>query len=244
MQAMIFAAGLGTRLKPLTDTVPKALVTVGGVSLLEHTVKNLISAGADRIVVNVHHFSQQIKDFLRQKDNFGTDISISDETDMLLDTGGGLKKAAPLFNAEEPILIHNVDILSNVSLKDFYRDNRMYDVTLLVSERKTKRYLLFDYGMRLMGWTNIETGEVRSPYKDIDVTKYRKLAFAGIHLFSPQLFPLMEDFPDKFGIMDFYLSVCHKVNIHGVVKEDLRIMDVGKAETIGEAEDFLKIIES
>lgn len=240
MQAMIFAAGLGTRLKPLTDTMPKALVKVGGKTLLEHTVETLAGAGADKMVVNVHHFARQIKDFLHDSNNFGHDISISDESGMLLDTGGGLKKAQGMFRTDEPILIHNVDILSNVSLNDFYQDNIDADAALLVSGRKTKRYLLFDDEMRLVGWTNIETGEVRSPYPNLDVSGCRKLAFAGIHLFSPRLFPLMDVFPDKFGIMDFYLKVCDKVRIKGVEHKSLRLMDVGKADTINQAEDFIR----
>lgn len=237
---MIFAAGLGTRLKPLTDTMPKALVKVGGTTLLEHTLKALTGAGADRMVVNVHHFAQQIKNFLHNNNNFGHDIRISDESEMLLDTGGGLKKAQGLFRDYEPILIHNVDILSNIDLKGFYNANSDADASLLVSERKTKRYLLFSSDMRLVGWTNIETGEVRSPYHDLDAGSCCKLAFAGIHMFSPHLFPLMNSFPDKFGIMDFYLNVCDKVIIRGVEHKSLRLMDVGKSDTISQAEDFIR----
>lgn len=242
MQAMIFAAGLGTRLKPLTDTMPKALVKVGGKTLLEHTVETLAGAGADKMVVNVHHFAGQIKDFLHDSNNFGHDISISDESGMLLDTGGGLKKAQGLFRTGEPILIHNVDILSNVSLKDFYQNNIDADAALLVSERKTKRYLLFNDEMRLVGWTNIETGEVRSPYPDLNISNCHKLAFAGIHMFSPRMFPLMDSFPDKFGIMDFYLSVCHEVRIKGIEHKNLKLMDVGKADTLCQAEAFINAL--
>ena len=242
MQAMIFAAGLGTRLKPLTDHMPKALVSVGGEPLLKRVIFQLKGAGFTRIVVNVHHFSGQIIDYLRSHDNFGMDIRISDETDKLLETGGGIKKAWPLFDPTEPILIHNVDILSNVDLKKFYQleTKDMIAARLLVSERKTKRYLLFDDTMRLVGWTNIETGEVKSPYKDLDPKKYRMYAFSGIHMVAPSLFPLMDDEPDKFPIMDFYLRHCDKVRIEGYVKKDLKLMDVGKQETLREAEDFLK----
>jgi MurNAc alpha-1-phosphate uridylyltransferase len=240
MQAMIYAAGLGTRLKPLTDYKPKALVEVGGKPLLEHVITRLKEAGTSKIVVNVHHFSNQIVDYLKENHNFGLDISISDETDMLLDTGGGLKKAAPLFSSESPILIHNVDILSNVDLTKFYALHQDCDAVLLVSQRVTKRYLLFDSEMNLKGWTNIETGEVKSPYPDLDVSKLSKFAFSGIHLFSPHLFPLMDEFPDKFGIIDFYLKVCSKANIKGYMKSDLKLMDVGKQETLKDADDFIK----
>ena len=156
MQSMIFAAGLGTRLKPLTDRMPKALVRVSGKPLLEHTIERLRMAGCKNIVVNVHHFANQIIDFLNAND-FGIDIRISDETEQLLDTGGGIKKAAPLFDSESPILIHNVDILSNVDLHAFYdrvalaERQSQVDALLLVSGRKTKRYLIFDETMRLVG---------------------------------------------------------------------------------------------
>lgn len=251
MQAIIFAAGLGTRLKPLTDTMPKALLNVGGEPLLKHVIMNLRNAGFSNVVVNVHHFSSQIIDYLRANGNFDLDISISDETSGLLDTGGGIKKAAPMFANDKPILIHNVDILSNVDLKSFYASGNLAAAMLLVSRRKTKRYLLFDEDMRLVGWTNTETGEVRSPYPEIKNLAKRNaehviesagltmLAFSGIHTFSPSLFSLMNDLPDKFGIMDFYLSVCDKVVIKGYVKEDLKLMDVGKIETLCEAEYFL-----
>ncbi len=238
---MIFAAGLGTRLKPLTDRIPKALVNVGGEPLLKRVIFRLKDAGFTRIVVNVHHFSGQIIDYLRDNDNFGMDIRLSDETDKLLETGGGIKNAYPLFDHTEPILIHNVDILSNVDLKKFYliESENTVAARLLVSERKTKRYLLFDDNMRLVGWTNIETGEVKSPYYNLDPKKYKMYAFSGIHMVAPSLFPLMEDEPDKFPIMDFYLRHCDKVRIEGYVKKDLKLMDVGKQETLKEAEKFL-----
>ena len=246
MQAMIFAAGLGTRLKPLTDSMPKALVSVGGKPLLQRVVLQLKDAGFTRIVVNVHHFSEQIIDYLHANDNFGMDIRISDETDKLLETGGGIKKAWSLFNPSEPILIHNVDILSNVDLKQFYEagEGETFAARLIVSERKTKRYLLFDDTMRLMGWTNIETGEVKSPYNHLDPKKCRMYAFSGIHMVAPSLFPLMDDEPDRFPIMDFYLKHCDKVRIEGYVKKDLLLMDVGKQETLREAEEFLLKVKS
>lgn len=239
-QAMIFAAGLGTRLRPLTDTRPKALVEVGGQPLLEHVIERLKEAGFERMVVNVHHFAGQITDYLKCNNDFGVDISVSDETVKLLDTGGGLRKAAPLFSPQDPILIHNVDILSNVDLGWFYDNHAQHDATLLVSNRQTKRYLLFNHDMRLVGWTNVETGEVRTPYPNLDVAACQRFAFSGIHLFSPRLFPSMDTFPDKFGIIDFYLQTCAKADIRGYVKADLRLMDVGKIGMIAEAEKFFK----
>ena len=274
---MIFAAGLGTRLKPLTDTMPKALVRVGGEPLIKRVILNLAAAGVERIVVNVHHFAEQIIDYLKDNDNFGLDIRISDETAGLLETGGGIKKASPLFDPADPILIHNVDILSNVDLREFYQiasqsekgkvkseesecgsekgkvENEegrwkneesnccdAVDAVLLVSWRKTKRYLLFNDDMKLVGWTNIETGEVRSPYPELNPKECRMYAFAGIHALSPRLLKMMDEFPDRFGIIDFYLKACATHNIKGYVKDDLKLMDIGKLDTLAQAEEFLE----
>ena len=257
---MILAAGLGTRLKPLTDTMPKALVPVGGKPLLDIQIEKLQQAGYDRFVVNVHHFAQQIVDHVNERKE---KILISDETSELLETGGGLKKAQGLFRDDEPILIHNVDILDNVDYEWFRRQHQDdEDAVLLVSRRKTKRYLLFDSAMRLMGWKNIETGEVKSPFPwlreaeitiddDLQVTSLTAhlsplnsqlyaFAFSGIHSFSPRLFPLMDRFPDRFPIIDFYLSVCHRSRIVGLVKNDLKVLDVGKLDSLSAAEEFLK----
>ena len=236
---MIFAAGLGTRLKPLTDTMPKALVRVGGQPLLWHVIMKLKAAGYERIVVNVHHFAQQIIDYLQTNGNFGLDIRISDETDGLLETGGGIKKALPLFDQESPILIHNVDILSNLDLDALTMTNAP-DALLVVSRRQTKRYLLFDDEMLLDGWTNIETGEVKSPYPALDPTGMRQLAFSGMHVIWPRLFPLFNEMPDRFGIIDFYLKYCHQCAIIGLEQKDLRLLDVGKLDTLEQAESFIK----
>ena len=258
MQAMIFAAGMGTRLKPLTDTMPKALVRVGGEPLIKHVIQNLSEAGVDRIVVNVHHFAQQIIDYLTENDNFGLDIRISDESAGLLETGGGIKHAAQLFAPDAPILIHNVDILSNVDLRCFYQraggllkadastpaSADAPDALLLVSERKTQRYLLFDDTMRLVGWTNIATGEVKSPYSDLDPKACRMYAFAGIHALSPRMLPLMQQFPDRFSIIDFYLQTCATHRIEGFAKDNLLLMDIGKLDTLAQAEEFLLKVKS
>ena len=246
-QAMIFAAGLGTRLKPLTDTMPKALVPVGGRPLLDINIDRLQAQGYHRFVVNVHHFAQQIVDHVA-KQRYAPLVRVSDESEQLLDTGGGLKKAAPLFDDDEPILIHNVDILDNVNYDWFARQHQTdEDAVLLVSQRKTKRYLLFDNAMHLMGWKNIETGEIKSPYEYVRRTglsqhgeELNMFAFSGIHSFSPRLFPLMERFPERFPIIDFYLSVCHRAPIVGLVKPDLQLMDVGKIETLDQAEKFIQ----
>ena len=244
---MIFAAGLGTRLKPLTDTMPKALVPVGGRPLLDINIRRLMAQGYDRFVVNIHHFAQQIIDYVKEQD-YAPLVHFSDESDQLLETGGGLKKAQALFRDDQPILIHNVDILDNVNYDWFARQHQPdEDAVLLVSQRKTKRYLLFDNAMHLMGWKNVETGEIKSPYEYVRRTglsqhgeELNMFAFSGIHSFSPRLFPLMERFPERFPIIDFYLSVCHRAPIVGLVKPDLQLMDVGKIETLDQAEKFIQ----
>lgn len=239
---MLFAAGMGTRLKPLTDTMPKALVPIAGQALLWHVLMKLKKAGFDRIVINVHHFAQQIIDYLHANRNFGLDIRISDEREQLLETGGGLKKALPLFAPEYPILIHNVDILSNVDLPAFYCDavESGADALLLISQRKTKRYLLFDDEHILHGWTNIDTGEVRSPYPGLDPFCLHRLAFSGIHVLSPRVFPLFSEMPERFGIIDFYLKYCHQRAFIGIEQENVKLIDVGKLNTLSEAEQFIK----
>lgn len=228
---MIFAAGLGTRLKPLTDTMPKALVRVGGKPLLWHVLTKLRAAGFERIVINVHHFAQQIVDYIGANQSFGLDIRFSDETGGLLETGGGIKKALPLFNPSEPILIHNVDILSNLDLGALPLDAPL----LVVSRRQTKRYLQFDDSMRLVGWKNVETGEVKGREAD-------SLAFSGIHVFHPSLAPLLADWPDRFPIMDFYLKACSDHLIRGYEAPNLRLLDVGKLDTLEAAELFIKTL--
>ena len=165
---------------------------------------------------------------------------MSDERESLLDTGGGLKKAIPLFSSsDEPILLHNVDILSNADIASLYEKSSKQAATLLVSSRKTSRYLLFDENNCLRAWQNVTTGEMRSPYANIDLGRLRPYAFSGIHCFSPCLFPFMESFAERFSLIDFYLQVCDKVDIKCEVKPDLRMLDVGKIDTLQRAEEFL-----
>ena len=239
---MIFAAGLGTRLKPLTDHMPKALVPVAGKPMLEHVILKLIASGFDEIVINVHHFAEQIIDFLKEKNNFGIKIWISDETEELLDTGGGIKKASSLLN--EPFLVHNADILSNVDLKalyDFHLASEN-DATLLVSPRKTVRYLLFDQTNRLCGWTNKDTLQTKPEGFIYQPDEQQEYAFGGIHIISPSLFKYMEGWTGKFSIMDFYLQTCQKAKLGGYAKEDLQLIDIGKPDTLAQAEEFIRQI--
>ncbi|MBR5205442.1 MAG: nucleotidyltransferase family protein [Bacteroidaceae bacterium] len=239
MKAMIFAAGLGTRLKPLTDHMPKALVPVAGKPMLEHVINKLIAAGVDGIVINVHHFAQQIIDFLKEKNNFGIQIWISDETGELLETGGGIKKASPFFN--EPFLVHNADILSNLDLKAMYDFHVASgnDATLLVSPRKTARYLLFNEENKLCGWVNKETLQTKPEGFVYQPETQKEYAFGGIHIISPSLFKYMEGWTGKFSIIDFYLQTCQQAQLGGYIKENLQLIDIGKLDTLTKAEEFI-----
>lgn len=239
---MLFAAGLGTRLKPLTDTTPKALVNVAGKPLLRHIIEKLAANGFDDIVVNVHHLSEQIVQYLEANGNFGLNITVSDETRRLLDTGGGIKKASRLLDNGEPFLIHNVDILSNADLRALYEAHLQQgnDATLLVNRRETSRYLLFDPENRLQGWMNETTGEVKSPIPGFRPDQHAKYAFSGIHVMSPSVFHEMDPYPEKFPIMDFYLGECNKLTFKAEIASNLKMIDVGKLNSLEEAELMMK----
>ncbi len=233
--ALVFAAGLGTRLRPITDTIPKALVTIAGKPLLHYILKKLHSCGFGNIVVNAHHHAAQIEDYLR-----GSDVKVSLE-EQLLDTGGGLKKAMPLFENDSAILIHNVDILSNADLRAFYDSlHTGDDVLLLVSDRPSSRRLLFDDELRMVGWADMGTGEVRSPYTALDIDKCHKYAFAGIHCVTQHISALMEGYAERFSIIDFYIEQCQKLTIRARFQEGLELIDVGKTESLSRAEEFLR----
>lgn len=244
MKAMIFAAGLGTRLQPLTNSIPKALIPVSGKPLLEHVILKLKEAGFDEIIINVHHFPDMVLDFLEQNNNFGIRIEVSDERDVLLNTGGAIKKAGWFFDDGKPFLVHNVDILSNIDLANLYHCHAQSGslATLVVSKRDTFRYLLFDENNFLRGWKNELTGETRPKHLE-DATSYTKLAFAGIQILSPEVLTLMESYPDRFPIMDFYLSNANKQKIHSCAPSGFKMMDVGKLETLHEADSFFAAIE-
>jgi NDP-sugar pyrophosphorylase family protein len=239
MKAFVFAAGLGTRLKPLTDTMPKALVPIQEKPLLGHVMEKLQRSGINEFVVNIHHFGEQIIDYLK-KNWSDVPIAISDERAALLETGGAVKKAIPLLGTES-FLIHNVDILSNANLAQLASEHthKKAAATLLVSNRKSSRYLLFDKDMRLKAWTNTQTGEVKSPYQAIDMNTLTPYAFGGIHCFSPMLFDEMSTYPDKFSIIDFYLEQCLKYPIYGWEQEDLQLLDVGKINSLELANAYI-----
>ena len=271
MRAMIFAAGLGTRLKPLTDTLPKALVPLAGKTLLQWQIERLKAAGITDIVVNVHHFPDMIINYLRDNDNFGCRIAVSDERDMLLETGGGLRKAKELLTsspnsliASSPILICNVDILSNIDLLTLLQAYNPEEMgVVVVSPRDTQRYLLFDETNRLCGWTNIATGEIRpaslvsslnilpptgeadlqaKPTYQLQRSDLSPLAFSGMQVLNPRIFDVMDkvvaEKGDKFSLIDLYLSIAEKEILRAFIPENYRMMDVGKIAQLSEAESF------
>lgn len=239
---MIFAAGLGTRLRPLTDNMPKALVPVAGKPMLERVILRLKDSGFNDITVNIHHFGEQIMDFLRANNNFGAEIHISDERDKLLDTGGGIKNARHFLDGNEPFLVHNADILTDIDLAAFYRHHveSNAEATLLVSQRNTARYLLFNDAYNLQGWINKSTGEVKPEGFSYQEGSYQELAFGGIHAISPSLFRYMESeqWTGKFSIIPFYLSVCKQTHIQGYPLQGFRWFDIGKPETLAEADAY------
>ncbi len=236
--AMIFAAGLGTRLRPITDTMPKALVKVGGVPMLERILLKIKDAGVKDVVVNVHHFASQIEDFLSDNGNFGMNILISNEPAQALETGGGIRHASLLLKGCGRFLVHNVDMLSNLDLEWFFsQDDPSSLATLLLTESdNADRYLLFDEEMLLRGWTNVRTGEVRSPFPDFDPATCRKYSFCGVHILSDRVLRLMEAWPEKFSIIDFYLAVCTMEEIRGILAKSLRIIDIGTPASLTEAD--------
>lgn len=239
MQAMILAAGLGTRLKPLTDSTPKALIEVNGKTLLEIAIRNLIENDFRKIVINVHHFADKVKDFL-YSNTFAADIFISDETNLLLDTGGGIKHAQKFFD-DSPILIHNVDIISNLNLKEFYQYHISDDAiaSLVVSKRASDRYLLFNDDNILCGWQDIKKDEQIIVRKE----KYlNQLAFNGIHILNPYLIDL---FPQEnvFSIIKAYLKIAETEDIFGYINNELKWIDVGKFDSLQRAEALVKLIK-
>lgn len=237
MKALVFAAGLGTRLRPLTDNMPKALVPVRGVPMLERVIRKLQGAGFDSFVVNAHHFAGMIVSFLKEKEGFGADVAVSLEEGEPLETGGGIRRAAPLLGKGR-FFVHNVDILSDLDVGWFLeKDVPGSLATLLLNDVEADRYLLFDNQMRLVGWTNVKTGEVKSPYPDFNPSDYRRYSFCGIHVISDEVFSLMEPWPDRFSIIDFYLKVCRDHPIYGVVADNLQLIDIGSAEKLALAQE-------
>ncbi len=237
MKALIFAAGKGTRLKPFTDHHPKALATVNGVPLLERNIRFLQGFGINDFVINIHHFGDQIVDFLRKNDNFGAKIEISDERGELLETGGGLVFARKFLDFQEDFLIMNADILTDLNVSEFvkYHQEKKDFATLAVSDRKSSRKLLFNSEMVLRGWLNVETGEQRLA----EFNKgFKALAFSGIHCINPEIFNKIKR-TGKFSIMEEYLDLMHTEQIQGFEHHGI-LIDVGRPESVLEAEKIFK----
>ena len=235
---MVFAAGLGTRLKEETQNKPKALVEIGKKPLLQHAIEKLKKEGFSEVVVNVHHFSDLVIEFVNNSD-FGIPVHISDETGKLLDTGGGLKKAAPLLAGDEPVLIYNVDILSNLDLQilvqEYLRSGAL--AMLVVRKRQTQRYFKFNKEKRLIGWLNKKTGEKKIAIPE-NFENAVEMAFSGIQVVSPEIFDLMPA-EEKFSMTDFYLDLAKDHLIKGYFDESELWMDVGKPEALAKARQLL-----
>ena len=239
MQAFIPAAGLGTRLLPRTEHRPKALVEVGGVPLLKIAIDNLVRQGVTRIVVNVHHFADMLIDYLQSYD-WGTEVLVSNEKDKLLDTGGGLKKAAPLFKRDEPILIHNVDILSRINFRDLVELHQQEGnfVTLAVSVRDTSRFLLFADNGLLVGWNNRSTGETK--WVDELVAKNRALAFSGIAVLEPGVLDVLPPCEIPYPIVPAYLNIAKEHRISYFIHSSSDWMDVGTPQSLNKAQSWFR----
>ena len=261
---MIFAAGLGTRLKPLTDTLPKALVPVCGKPLIEHVARKLYASGIDEAVVNIHYFADKVEEWANAQDWIVASrdekcegkmlFEISDERQLLLETGGAVLHARRYLEGCGKFLIHNVDILSNCDIKWFESQVKEEALaTLLVSERKTTRFLLFDpETLRLVGWMNTDSGDYHVASPDIDPKDCRALAFSGIHILSDRVPELMQEYVGekglpvdevkgtRFPIMNFYMWLAAKHPVYGVVADNLEFIDVGKPDALKPAEEFVK----
>lgn len=237
MEAFLLAAGLGTRLRPLTNDKPKALVEVGGRTLLEINLENLIRQGAERIVVNVHHFGDQIIDFVSSR-KWNTDIVISDERDVLMDTGGGLKKAQHLFSGGHPIVVHNVDILSNIDLSEILRQHTVSKAiaTLATSQRETSRYLLASPDNELVGWHKRGTADYI--WADGPTNNCKELAFSGIAVIDPSILELMPP-ASPYPIIPEYLKIAKDHRIICLEHDPENWMDVGKPETLSAADALI-----
>ena len=235
MKAMILAAGLGTRLKPWTEHHPKALAEVNGKSLLQHNIEYLQRYGITEVIVNVHHFAEQIREAIETNRGWGTAITISDETKEVLETGGGLKKAAWYFDEGDFVLM-NVDVLTDMDLQAMiaYHNDHQPLATLAVGNRATSRYFLFDELNELCGWKNIQTGEEKQVRPAENAVA---MAFSGIHLVSPSIFSHISQ-EGKFSMVDVYLELARRHRIKGFDHSGSAFIDVGKPESIAKAEQL------
>jgi NDP-sugar pyrophosphorylase family protein len=229
---------MGTRLMPLTANIPKALVSINGATLLEIAIRKLTRDGFTDIIVNVHHHAGLIREFLNRHQFQGANISISDESGQLLDTGGAILKARWFLDGKDPFLIHNVDVISDISLQSLLTEHyeRAGLVTLSVSDRQTRRYFLFDDTLKLRGWTDSSSGEIR--WAGDPIQQARPLAFNGIHIINPEIFRFMEE-KGRFSIIDTYLRLARTNSIYGYLQPGHAWFDVGKPEQLALISRFL-----
>lgn len=233
MKAMIFAAGLGTRLHPLTSSKPKALVEVGDVPMIDRLIRRLVHFGFDELIINVHHFADQIISFVKSKDNYGIRIEISEE-DFLLDTGGGLQKAAWFFDDRQPFLVHNVDVLSDIDLSKLIRQHQQENplATLVVRDRPTSRYLLFDKHDQLCGWRSVPEDKTIITRKSGELIP---LSFLGIQILDPEILTLFNEYA-SFPIIEFYLRLAGmNKSVKGYRDDQSKWIDLGKTENLSRA---------
>lgn len=239
MKAMIFAAGLGTRMKPLTDTMPKALVPVNGVPLLEMVIRRLMYFDIKEIIINVHYMAEKIEAFLLEKNNFGINIVLSDEREKVLETGGGLKKAQWFFDDKKPFLVCNTDILCDINIRELQAQHTRNQsiATLAVQKRTTSRYLLFDEKNNLSGWLNTKSGEVKLSRNE--AKKLQMLAFSSFQILETKIFDYLPEGKDVFSTIDLFLSVSEKEIISGY-ETTAKWLDVGTPQNIAQAEELFK----
>lgn len=242
MKAMIFAAGHGLRLRPITNTKPKALVEINGIPLLEIIIRKLIFYGFNDLIINIHYRAEMIIDFLKKKKNFDISINISDESDLLLDTGGGLKKASYFFNDGKPFIIHNVDVISDIDLEMLYREHSQNNAlaTLACMERNSTRQFIANSNDELCGWRNNQTGEVkmcREPGKNL-----KQVSFCGIQVINPELLGMIKEI-GVFSIIDLYLRIASKYVIKLKPFNNAKWLDIGTPENLEKASPLLKEME-
>ena len=236
-KALIFAAGKGTRLKPFTESHPKALALVKDVPLLERNIKYLQNFEVAEFVINVHHFGEQIVEFLEKNNHFGAKIDISNEKDELLETGGGLLFAQKYLENEENFLIMNADILTDLNIHELvkFHETHLPLATLAVSDRNSSRKLFFNSEMVLKGWMNKNSGETKMTEFN---NNFKELAFSGIHCINSSIFDKIKR-RGKFSIMEEYLDLMFENNILGF-QHEARLIDVGRPESVIEAEKYFK----
>jgi len=238
MKAFILAAGLGTRLRPLTDSLPKALVSVNDKPLLQHAIERVKLAGCNEIIINIHHFANQVIEFVNNHKDSGVNLTISDESELLLDTGGAIKQAEWFFKNEKAFLVYNVDILSKINLKELIDAHHKSGAiaTLAVSQRESTRYLFFDDNNNLCAWKNVKTDERKIAR---ETGRSEKFAFSGIYMLSSEIFNFMPE-EKKFSIIDVFLRAAETNDIKAFIHDSHDILDVGKPDSLKAAESFLK----